>query len=235
MILQLLKIKNQIQCNKYEDAVLSLTRHLNKYPDDFRYLSLRGICYERIRDFDKALVDLNKAHLLRPQDTSILTILAGVYHDKGDLLKSKETFKKAFALGVKDFNNLRLYGILLLDLKEYQAAVFQLELAKKHASTDLERMQTDLLLDTAKSTIRDDRIRSMALEAFVKALENGSYPRPNVPLDQLKISPFETSDGDSCIIEYTAVDDRMITYFGEMENQNSEWVFKSPEDYFAKE
>lgn len=49
-----------IECNKYDEAIIPLSRILNIEPTNERALKLRGMCYYQLQQFHSALIDFTK-------------------------------------------------------------------------------------------------------------------------------------------------------------------------------
>ena len=88
-----LKLKN------YEEAVKNCGKVLDKYEENnLKALFRRGQAYSSLRDFDKALADLQSAAKLAPTDKGIRNEITRVKNQiKGQKEKEKQMYSKMFA------------------------------------------------------------------------------------------------------------------------------------------
>ncbi|MEP2772799.1 MAG: tetratricopeptide repeat protein [Fulvivirga sp.] len=108
---------------RYYNAIEIFTEGLEKYPDSYKLLRHRGHRYISVRDFDKAIADLQKAAELMPKDTleiepdgipnkinkplsstqfNVWYHLALAHYLKGDFEKANEVYAKCMQTSVND-------------------------------------------------------------------------------------------------------------------------------------
>lgn len=96
---------------RYDDAIKILEKKLSmnicKDSNDYMINYLLGSSYFYSGQTDSAIVPLTKAIELNPKFLWSTIVLADVYANKGDLVKSEETFNAAIAEGAKDTANYK--------------------------------------------------------------------------------------------------------------------------------
>ena len=92
---------------KYADAAASYTKALQlsggEKPGDWRFYYVRGIAYERNKEWPKAEADFQKALALRPDQPQVLNYLGYSWVDQGiNLEPALEMIEKAVAASPND-------------------------------------------------------------------------------------------------------------------------------------
>ena len=109
--------------SRYNEAIEIYTKGLEKYPDSYKLLRHRGHRYISVRDFDKAIADLQRAAELMPKDTleiepdgipnkinqplsstqfNVWYHLALAHYLKGDYSKANDIYAKCMQTSVND-------------------------------------------------------------------------------------------------------------------------------------
>ena len=79
----------------FEKAALSHIKYLLEiFPDDANLYFNTGICWEKLKNYDNALIAYQKAVELKSDEPDFLYNLALCYEIKGEIEKAKEYFKK---------------------------------------------------------------------------------------------------------------------------------------------
>jgi Flp pilus assembly protein TadD len=108
-------------------------------PGDWRYYYVRGISYERNKEWPKAEVDFKRALELNPDQPQVLNYLGYSWVDQGiNLLPALEMIEKAVAAAPNDGYIIDSLGWAFYRLGRFEEAVEQLELAVRLRSTDPE-------------------------------------------------------------------------------------------------
>jgi len=104
--------------DRYEDAIHNYTEAIRLLPNDYRFYGNRSYCYERIKNFDKALEDAQKAINMEPKQPKS-------YYRKGLALfglkrlgEAEEAFNEVLRLD-KDCDEAKeeLFAVRLLQIK----------------------------------------------------------------------------------------------------------------------
>jgi clan AA aspartic protease (TIGR02281 family) len=80
---------------KYEEALVCLNKYINKNPTDFNARTIRGICYEGIEDYKKALSDLTD--VLKNYDESIFLSKDVLFAKRGRIYESADRYDDALS------------------------------------------------------------------------------------------------------------------------------------------
>ncbi len=108
-------------------------------PADWRFYYVRGISYERAKEWPKAESDFKKALALNPNQPQVLNYLGYSWVDQGtNLLPALEMIRRAVAAAPNDGYIIDSLGWAYYRLGRFDDAVKQLELAVQLRSTDPE-------------------------------------------------------------------------------------------------
>lgn len=92
-------------------------------PNDKGTLVNLGVCYYRIKEYDKAYTSTSKAMEIDPNDTSLYGNLGDIYFMKSDYEKAIVAYKKCISNGSDAFDTYNFYGTALFNLKRYNDAI----------------------------------------------------------------------------------------------------------------
>ena len=116
----------QLYRGRFDEAIAYYSKLLERKPNDYRFHAQIGFVFLRKGDFDSALIALNKAELLNPNDALNLDNIAltyfskAIYEGKRDLLdKSIEFHKKAIDVDPNLEGIHYNFGNTLLEKKLY--------------------------------------------------------------------------------------------------------------------
>jgi tetratricopeptide (TPR) repeat protein len=128
---------------KYAEAAETYSKALQvsggESPSDWRFYYVRGISYERSKEWPKAEADFQKALKLNPDQPQVLNYLGYSWVDQGlNLLPALEMIQKAVAAAPNDGYIIDSLGWAYYRLGRYDDAVVQLEQAVQLRSTDPE-------------------------------------------------------------------------------------------------
>jgi len=101
---------------KYVEAGDAFTRLLAKDAVNPVLLYYRGFCFEKLKEFDKALADYQKAVEFKPDFVLALAGIGNVYAKKNQFGKAVDIYKKAFDLNLSDLTSLYNYGSSLVNV-----------------------------------------------------------------------------------------------------------------------
>ena len=143
--LEALSVLGDLQrgAKKYAEAADTYTRALavsgGDSQADWRFYYVRGISYERSKEWPKAEADFQKALSLNPDQPQVLNYLGYSWVDQGlNLLPALEMIQKAVAAAPNDGYIIDSLGWAYYRLGRYDEAVEQLEQAVQLRSTDPE-------------------------------------------------------------------------------------------------
>jgi len=133
----------QRSAKKYAEAADTYTKALavsgGNSPTDWRFYYVRGISYERSKEWPKAEADFKKALALNPDQPQVLNYLGYSWVDQGsNLLPALDMIKKAVSASPNDGYIIDSLGWAYYRLGRYDEAVTQLEQAVQLRSTDPE-------------------------------------------------------------------------------------------------
>jgi tetratricopeptide (TPR) repeat protein len=133
----------QRSAKKYAEAADTYTKALEvsggESPADWRFYYVRGISFERNKQWPKAEADFKKALSLNPDQPQVLNYLGYSWVDQGtNLLPALEMIQKAVAASPNDGYIIDSLGWAYYRLGRYDDAVTQLEQAVQLRSTDPE-------------------------------------------------------------------------------------------------
>ncbi|HEY0854490.1 MAG TPA: tetratricopeptide repeat protein [Devosia sp.] len=119
---------------KYAEAAASYTKAIDVVPGDapgdWRYYYVRGIAFERNKDWPKAEADFKRALELRPDQPQVLNYLGYSWVDQGlNLNEALEMIEKAVAAAPNDGYIVDSLGWAFYRLGRYEEAVATLEQA----------------------------------------------------------------------------------------------------------
>ncbi len=128
---------------QYAEAAESYTRVLDALagdtPGDWRYYYVRGIAYERSKQWQKAEADFKRALELNPDQPQVLNYLGYSWVDQGvNLLPALELIEKAVAGSPNDGYIIDSLGWAYYRLNRFPEAVEQLERAVQIRPSDPE-------------------------------------------------------------------------------------------------
>jgi len=128
---------------KYADAAATYSKALEvdggNAPGDWRFYYVRGISYERNKEWNKAEADFKRALELNPDQPQVLNYLGYSWVDQGmNLMPALDMIQKAVAAAPNDGYIIDSLGWAYYRLGRYKEAVQQLELAVQLRSTDPE-------------------------------------------------------------------------------------------------
>lgn len=107
---------------KYEDAILSYRKFLEKRPDYADSLINLGVALNKTGDVDAALASLHDAIKLMPDNPVIHDIVGDIYSATGNAEKALKYLEKAIQLSPNNANYLNRYGTVLHNLGQQQKA-----------------------------------------------------------------------------------------------------------------
>jgi tetratricopeptide (TPR) repeat protein len=133
----------QRSAKKYVEAAETYTKALavsgGESPGDWRFYYVRGISYERAKEWPKAEADFKKALSLNPNQPQVLNYLGYSWVDQGiNLLPALDMIQRAVAAAPNDGYIIDSLGWAYYRLGRFEEAVQQLELAVQLRSTDPE-------------------------------------------------------------------------------------------------
>jgi len=133
----------QRAAEKYAEAADTYTRALavagGNHPGDWRFYYVRGISYERNKEWAKAEPDFKRALELNPDQPQVLNYLGYSWVDQGlNLMPALDMIQKAVAAAPNDGYIIDSLGWAYYRLGRFEEAVQQLELAVQLRSTDPE-------------------------------------------------------------------------------------------------
>lgn len=133
----------QRAAQKYAEAADTYTKALavagGDAPGDWRFYYVRGISYERNKEWPKAEADFKRSLELNPDQPQVLNYLGYSWVDQGmNLLPALEMIEKAVAAAPNDGYIVDSLGWAFFRLGRFDEAVEQLELAVQLRSTDPE-------------------------------------------------------------------------------------------------
>jgi Flp pilus assembly protein TadD len=133
----------QRNAKKYAEAADTYTKALaasgGERPTDWRFYYVRGISYERDKQWPNAEADFKKALALNPNQPQVLNYLGYSWVDQGiNLLPALDMIQKAVAAAPNDGYIIDSLGWAYYRLGRYDEAVTQLEQAVQLRSTDPE-------------------------------------------------------------------------------------------------
>ncbi len=143
--LEALSVLGDLQrgAKKYAEAADTYTKALavsgGEKPSDWRFYYVRGISYERSKEWPKAEADFQKALKLNPDQPQVLNYLGYSWVDQGtNLLPALAMIEKAVAAAPNDGYIIDSLGWAYYRLGRYDEAVEKLEQAVQLRSTDPE-------------------------------------------------------------------------------------------------
>ncbi len=133
----------QRSAKQYAEAADTYTKALavsgGESPADWRFYYVRGISYERAKEWPNAEADFKKALSLNPNQPQVLNYLGYSWVDQGtNLLPALEMIQRAVAAAPNDGYIIDSLGWAYYRLGRFDEAVKQLELAVQLRSTDPE-------------------------------------------------------------------------------------------------
>lgn len=133
----------QRAAEKYAEAAETYTKALavagGDAPGDWRFYYVRGISYERNKQWPQAEADFKRALELNPEQPQVLNYLGYSWVDQGiNLLPALDMIEKAVAAAPNDGYIIDSLGWAFYRLGRFEEAVEQLELAVQLRSTDPE-------------------------------------------------------------------------------------------------
>jgi tetratricopeptide (TPR) repeat protein len=133
----------QRAAEKYAEAADTYTKALSvaggDAPGDWRFYYVRGIAFERDKQWSKAESDFKRALELNPDQPQVLNYLGYSWVDQGiNLMPALEMIQKAVAAAPNDGYIIDSLGWAYFRLGRFAEAVEQLEMAVQLRSTDPE-------------------------------------------------------------------------------------------------
>jgi Flp pilus assembly protein TadD len=133
----------QRSAEKYAEAADTYTKALaavgGDAPGDWRFYYVRGIAFERNKQWNEAEADFKKALVLNPDQPQVLNYLGYSWVDQGtNLMPALEMIQKAVAASPNDGYIIDSLGWAYFRLGRFDEAVEQLEQAVQMRSTDPE-------------------------------------------------------------------------------------------------
>ena len=143
--IQALSVLGDLQraAKQYADATVTYTQALDVVggdaPADWRFYYVRGIAYERNKEWSKAEVDFQRALELNPDQPQVLNYLGYSWVDQGmNLIPALDMIQKAVAAAPNDGYIIDSLGWAYYRLGRFEEAVEQLELAVQLRPVDPE-------------------------------------------------------------------------------------------------
>jgi Flp pilus assembly protein TadD len=143
--LEALSVLGDLQraAKKYVESAETYTKALavsgGENPADWRFYYVRGISYERAKEWPKAEADFKKALVLNPNQAQVLNYLGYSWVDQGiNLLPALEMIERAVAAAPNDGYIIDSLGWAYYRLGRFEEAVVELERAVQLRSTDPE-------------------------------------------------------------------------------------------------
>ena len=112
--------------NNLDDAIAYYTEVISLEPAPFMLYTARhnrGIAYWEKGDLDRAIVDLNEAIELNPDDANAYNNRGNIYHNKGDLDRAIADFNNAIELNPDDANAYYNCGNAYHSKADYVSAI----------------------------------------------------------------------------------------------------------------
>ena len=98
----------------FEQVAMAHIKYLlDIFPDDANLYFNAGICWEKLKNYENALIAYKKAVELKPDEADFLYNLALLYEQVGDIDSAMENFKKVIYYKNVDVNAFLSTGILL--------------------------------------------------------------------------------------------------------------------------
>ncbi len=137
-------------------------------PNDKSILVNLGVCYYRIKDYDKAYEYTSKAMGVDPNDVSLFGNIADIYFMKTDYENAIKYYKKSIWSKSDTMNTYNFYGTALFNLKRYNEAITIFEDGLKK-----EPNHAQMWLNYGNALAISNRFKE-AIKAFEKAYELNS-------------------------------------------------------------
>jgi tetratricopeptide (TPR) repeat protein len=100
-------------------------------PGDTTAINDRAEAYFYMDDYDKAIQDYEKLHILLPQQSSPYYNCGVCYRRKGDLGKAIENFDKTIELGNREAHVYKSRGLAYMDMGEYDKAIADFKMVEE--------------------------------------------------------------------------------------------------------
>jgi tetratricopeptide (TPR) repeat protein/S1-C subfamily serine protease len=107
---------------RYEDAIMSYSKGIALHPTLYGYQA-RATVYQKLKQYDKALADLNKVIALQPDDAQSYYNRGVLYRDLKEYDKALADLNKVIALQPDDTESYYNRATFYRDLKEYDKAL----------------------------------------------------------------------------------------------------------------
>lgn len=112
---------------KYEDAIGSFKKVVEKFPDNLKALYTLGLSYQRAGNPDEAINHLSKALTLYPEVLEIYIALGESYFKKGEKEKAQESFSQALEIQPENPKAHYSLGIIYYKNDEIEKAIRSFE------------------------------------------------------------------------------------------------------------
>ena len=152
---------------EYFSAIGKFKRALELNPEDGETFLLLGFAYQRIRNYEGAIVPLENAALLLPENHNVRKILGEVYRELGLYVNAEAAFKKAFELNPGYSLAFAHIGEIGYQTKNYPKCRDYL---KKYIEL-IESIGPQMLTEK-------DKLNYKHVRGLLVACENLKYPKP---------------------------------------------------------
>ncbi len=103
--------------------VIYLFESLNKKESSFELLEKMGFCYQKMRNYNKAIELYKQAELFDKNKIWLQKKLGFCYRKTGDIKKAIDYYKQILEAEPNDLNNLAYLGQLNIDIENYEEAL----------------------------------------------------------------------------------------------------------------
>ena len=182
---------------QYDAAAETYTKAIDavggEAPGHWRYYYVRGIAYERAKQWDKAEADFKKALELNPDQPQVLNYLGYSWVDQGvNLIPALDMIERAVAASPNDGYIIDSLGWAYYRLGRYEEAVATLEAAVQLQSTDPEindhlgdaywragrELEARFQWNIAASVDEDGNVKKRVADKLLNGLEPLPAPEP---------------------------------------------------------
>ena len=113
-------------------GIAAYTRTINLYPQYHDAYGSRGLAYFRLKKYNQAFEDYQKALQYRPNDAKVLSNLGYIYFMRQQLDKAEEVYKKSIQFDPRFVDARRNLGAVLAMKKQFPQAIEQWKVALQY-------------------------------------------------------------------------------------------------------
>ncbi len=122
--------KQDIASGRYSEARNDIHAALKLAPQDPALWSYLGITDYKLHDSEAAIADFRKACTLDPRNALNYFNLGMLYHERGDLVRSLDNYRRGLAFAPDDTAAEESYARALIEAHKYREAIVPLEKVK---------------------------------------------------------------------------------------------------------